>query len=275
MQTAKRLADRINSLDLSLNQSWEKDWQRHTLAGIEDTALIARDGRTFKRELQVRFVPDAVAARRLGTIWLRRLRPDRRWLVVDPPATERAGPGDHVTLDFQAIGGPTQVAQVERVRLLTDLSTEYDVIASPAGTYADTLDLPDLDTWQPTDPDAPVEALTGLAHTVRFSVYTDGSIREFVDVTWDKPEAQGHNEDTFSAGWQAHRHRQDQCVDVRHILDRANRYQHSARNGTRRDRQPQPTRRPARLARAHYRATTPHAWTRRRCGLPVDLRDPG
>ena len=189
VQTAKRLADRINSLDISLNQSWEKDWQRHTLAGIEDTALINRDGRTFKREVQVRFVPDAVAARRLGTIWLRRLRPDRRFLVVDPPSLERAGPGDHVTLDFQAYGGATQLGQVERVRLLTDLSVEYDVITSPAGTYADTLDLPDLDTWGTPDPAAPVEALTGMDHTVRFSVYTDGSIREFVDVTWDKPES--------------------------------------------------------------------------------------
>ena len=189
VQTAKRMADRLNALDLQLKQSWERDWQRHTLARVEDQAVITRDGRTFSRELQVRFVPDAVAARRLGAIFIRRLRPDRRWLVVDPPATERAGPGDHVTLDFQAIGGATQVAQVERVRLLDNLSTEYDVIASPPGTYADTLDLPDLDTWQPTDPDAPVEGLTGLAHTVRFSVYTDGSIREFVDVTWDKPEA--------------------------------------------------------------------------------------
>ena len=191
VQTAKRMADRINALDLQLAQSWEKDWQRHTLARIEDQAVINRDGRTFSRELQVRFVPDAVAARRLGATFIRRLRTDRRWLVVDPPApaADRAGPGDHVTLDFQAFGGTTQVAQVERVRMLEDLSIEYDVVATPAGTYADTLDLPDLDPWGPPDPDAPVEPLTSLAHTVRFSVYTDGSIREFVDVTWDKPES--------------------------------------------------------------------------------------
>ena len=191
VQTAKRMADRINSIDLQLNQSWEKEWQRHTLATFADTALITRDGRTFKRELQVRFVPDAVAARRLGAIFLRRLRPDRKWLVVDPPAPakSRAAPGDHVTIDPQALGGNTLVGQVERARLRDDLSVEYDVIASPAGTYADTLTLPDLDTWVPPDPDAPVEALTGMAHTVRFSTYTDGSIREFVDLTWDKPES--------------------------------------------------------------------------------------
>ena len=191
VRTAKSLKERANILDLTLLQSWEKDWERHSLDGIKDTALITRDGREFRKVVRVRFVPDAIAATRLGTIFLRRLRTDRKWILTEPPAPAdaRAAPGDHVTLNPGIFGGTNQIAQVERTRVLENLSVEYEVVAAPQGTYADTLTLPDLDPWGPPPPPLPVEALTGLAHTVRFSTYTDGSIREFVDLTWDKPEA--------------------------------------------------------------------------------------
>ena len=192
VMTAKSLRERVNILDLTLLQSWEKDWQSHTLDGIRDSALISRDLRDFHKEIRVRFVPDAIAATRLGTIFLRRLRTDRKWIITDPPAPAdaRAAPGDHVTLASGILGIPNQIAQVERTRILENLSIEYEVVAAPQGTYDDTLTLPDIDPPPPPDPDAPVEALTGMSHTVRFSTYTDGSIREFVDLTWDKPEAQ-------------------------------------------------------------------------------------
>ena len=189
------LQERVNSIASQLGQSRDHDWVSYSMGEIDDPSAIARDGQRRVRDIgELPFTVSAITAGRLLRIALRKLQlnatfrcvlkpgPDMDNLNIRPGRTVLFNNAEYGLKDFRCIVVSSFVGP--------DWSLTLDLNEISANLYDDAVELPVV---VPRKIDIPkpqaVPAPTGLTVENEFQVARDGSVRWWIEVTWN--DAQG------------------------------------------------------------------------------------
>ena len=191
-QPAPALSDRVNSISMSLDQSYLHDWLATDIEEVEDSAAMTRDGRKLSRDLsRKRFISNPYTARRLMAIALRRSRAAATYSYSLAPGTSFQNltylPGDLVLVSDIARGLDASRMMVTHQTLNEDWSVNLTLIETPTGIYADDSVVHPQQPRRFTLPrsSAQPSAPGSLSAVQNLSFSDDGALRTRASVSWD------------------------------------------------------------------------------------------
>ena len=184
IQVAPALTERVNVLEIGLRQSRTHGWQR-TSTIYEDSAAITSDGERRGRFTGERvFVNDTVAARRLATIALRRMRLMRSYAcrIMPGSSMERLSlePTERVTINNPTNGLNGVRAQLISNRINPDWSLSLTLIEDRDGIY----DTASADPEPPDELPEPITPVTPVPSGITAAEETVGGSC-FLRLSWD------------------------------------------------------------------------------------------
>lgn len=193
VNSVRPLQERVNAIDCEILQSSQHEWTRFSVGRFTDSDSEERDGQTRANRIVLSYVADPIAAARIQAILLRRNRESRTVTARFRPGDqyellENIAPGDVVTWGSAAYGLAADTYNVILVRYHLSGEVTLNLSQEIAGTFDDTLVLPELkpvNIARPPDPRSVfLSEPSALAVAEAYEVQDDGAVIVEMVATW-------------------------------------------------------------------------------------------